>query len=175
MLEIVFYGIGGQGVVTASDILAIAVGHEGKYSQAFPFFGVERRGAPVTSYCRINDKPIRLHMKVYEPSIMVVLEPNLMKNLDAFKLSGEKTLVINTHKKVKLKGVNKIFRVDATTISIKNLGRPIVNTAILGAFAKVTHIVSLESLKKAIKERFSPKIAQKNIKAAEECYNAVKS
>jgi pyruvate ferredoxin oxidoreductase gamma subunit/2-oxoisovalerate ferredoxin oxidoreductase gamma subunit len=175
MLEVRFHGIGGQGAVTAADILSIATGYEGKYSQSFPFFGVERRGAPVMSFCRIDNKPIRVRMRIYEPDIVVVLDPSLPDKVDVFDgLKGDKIVVINSKDKIKPIEGAKIHNVDATSIAVKHLGKPIVNTAILGALAKATKVVSVESLKKAIKEVFSGELAEKNIKALEECYGGVK-
>lgn len=177
MIEIKFWGRGGQGAVTAAELLAVAVSMGGKSSQAFPFFGVERRGAPVKSFCLVDDKPIRIHQIVYEPDHVVILDASLIGRpdiLEGFKKKG--TVIVNTSKpksQIKLKAKN-LFVVDATGIALKNLGRPIVNTAMLGAFIKATGIVPLESVKEAIKERFPAPLAEKNIKAIEECYNGTK-
>lgn len=169
MKEIVFHGIGGQGAVTASEILAIAAGYEGKYSQSFPFFGVERRGAPVTSFCRIDDKQIRIHMRIYRPDMAVVLDANLLKKVDVCSsLKGERIIVVNSPTPVKCDG--NAYNVDATSISIKHLGVPIVNTSILGAFARASGLVSLDSLEKAINEKFEGEVAKKNILAVRECF-----
>jgi pyruvate ferredoxin oxidoreductase gamma subunit/2-oxoisovalerate ferredoxin oxidoreductase gamma subunit len=174
MIEIKFWGRGGQGAVTATELLAVAASMGGKYSQAFPFFGVERRGAPVKSFCMIDDKPIRIHQYVYNPKYVVILDASLIGRpdiLEGFKKDG--IVVVNTEKQknqLKLK-VKNLFVVDATSIAIKNIGVPIVNTAMLGAFIKATNLVPLDAVKEAIKERFSPPLAEKNIKAIEECYN----
>jgi pyruvate ferredoxin oxidoreductase gamma subunit/2-oxoisovalerate ferredoxin oxidoreductase gamma subunit len=177
MIEIKFWGRGGQGAVTATELLAVAASMGGKYAQAFPFFGVERRGAPVKSFCMIDDKPIRIHQYVYNPKYVVILDASLIGRpdiLEGFKKDG--IVVVNTEKQknqLKLK-VKNLFVVDATSIAIKNIGVPIVNTAMLGAFIKATNLVPLDAIKEAIKERFSPPLAEKNIKAIEECYNETK-
>jgi len=174
MIEIKFWGRGGQGAVTAAELLAVAASMGGKYSQAFPFFGVERRGAPVKSFCMIDDKPIRVHQQVYNPDHVVILDASLIGRpdiLEGFKKKG--VVVVNTSKpksQIKLRAKN-LFVVDATGIALKHIGRPIVNTAMLGAFIKATNIVPLEPVKEAIKERFPAPLAEKNIKAIEECYN----
>jgi len=172
-----FHGRGGQGAVTAANLLAVAASLDGKYSRSFPFFGVERRGAPVQAFCRVADKVIRKHQHVYDPDYAVVLDASLLPNVDVcMGLTGRGGVIVNCSKQAKdleLKTDN-VYVVDATSIAIKHIGRPIFNTAMLGAFAKVSGWVTLESLKEAIKGRFSPEVAEKNIKAAEECYESVK-
>ena len=176
MKEIRFHGRGGQGAVTAAELLAVSVGYSGKHSQAFPFFGVERRGAPVMSFCRIDERPIRIHQQVYEPDAIIVLDSTLDPKMMNRGLKADGIAIINTKQTASETGITaaKVYTVDATGIALKNLGRPIVNTAMLGAFAKATGLVSLEDIKKAVGERFSGPLAEKNIKAVEECYNEVK-
>jgi len=169
--EVRFHGRGGQGAVTAANLLAVAAGHEGKYSRAFPFFGVERRGAPVQSFCRISDKPFRSYQNVYEPDTVVVLDSSLIKDVDVvsgLKDGGHVVVNCNTCPNVKS---NSIHYVDATEIALKHIKKPIVNTAMLGAFAKVTDVVKLDSLKQVIQEKFG----ESNLKALEECYKGVKT
>jgi 2-oxoacid:acceptor oxidoreductase gamma subunit (pyruvate/2-ketoisovalerate family) len=175
MTEIVFHGVGGQGAVTASDILALAAGFEGKFSQSFPYYGVERRGAPVTSYCRIDEKPIRIHMRVYRPDIAVVLEPNLLDRTDVTSgLKGDKIVIINSTRNRKLNNA-KIYYVDASGIAMEHLGKNIVNTAMLGALSKATNLISIGSLRKAIIKRFgNDGLSRKNIESAKECYEQLK-
>ena len=180
MIEIRFHGRGGQGAAKACDMLAKAAFYEGKEVQAFPFFGVERRGAPVTAYTRISDAEIRSHCYIYEPDIVIVLDPTLMdaiKVTDGLKKGGK--IIINTKRspeefKDKVPPDAKIYTVDATSIALKyNLGTPsapIVNTAILGAVAKITGVSGIESVKKAIKETIPVK-KEENAKAAEETFN----
>ncbi|WP_456366497.1 pyruvate/ketoisovalerate ferredoxin oxidoreductase subunit gamma [Thermococcus sp.] len=178
MIEVRFHGRGGQGAVTAANILASSAFKEGKYVQAFPFFGVERRGAPVTAFTRIDDKPIRIKTQIYEPDIVVVLDPSLLETVDVTAgLKDGGTVIINTEKskdevlKELKKKPAKLALVDATTIALEVLGLPITNTAILGAVAKATGIVGLDYVKEAIKETFSGALGEKNAKAAEEAYN----
>jgi len=175
MKEIRFHGRGGQGAVTAAELLAVSVAEGGKMSQAFPFFGVERTGAPVQAFCRIDDKPVRIHQNVYEPDIIIVLDASLLKDVDVCEgLKEGGYAIVNSNKKPEELGLkaSKVYTVDATSIALKHIGRPIVNTAMLGAFAKVNDDLDLESLKKAIQGRFSGKIAEKNIAAIQECYDA---
>lgn len=181
MIEIRFHGRGGQGAVIASEILATALFSEGKYVQTFPQFGVERRGAPVQAFLRIDDKPINLRCKVYTPDHIIVLDPILIESVnvtDGLKKGG--WIVINTSKSPKDFPNFSDFRiatVDASGIAIKyRLGpktTPIVNTAILGAFVKAVGIVSLESVLKAMEE-YVPVKLEDNKKAAIEAYEEVK-
>jgi len=176
MMEIRFHGRGGQGAVTAAELLAVSAAEGGKMTQAFPFFGVERTGAPVQAFCRIDDKPIRIHQNVYEPDVVVVLDPTLLSVVDVcagLKKGG--AVIVNTKKRKGELGLkaDRVFTVDATNIALKHLGRPIVNTAMLGAFARITGLVPLDALKRAIQHRFKGDLAEKNIKAIEECYNSI--
>jgi len=175
MIEVRFHGRGGQGAVTAAEILAKAAFEDGKYCQAFPFFGVERRGAPVMAFTRIDNKPIRRRYQVYNPDYVVVLDDGLIEVVDVF--SGIKeggNVIINTSNGVETaKGV-EITKIDATGIALDVLGVPIVNTILLGAFAGVTGEVSIESLIKIINETFSGSVAEKNVKAAKIAYDAAK-
>lgn len=171
MIEIRIHGMGGQGAVTAAEVIAVAAFHDGRYSQAFPFFGVERRGAPVTAFARIDDKFIRLRAQVTEPDVIVVLEPSMSESLVFSGLKENGTAIINNTKKPSAK--QKTFTVDATKIALETIGKPIVNTAILGAFAAATGLVTLESLKKALSERFSGKLLEANISAVERTYQEI--
>lgn len=173
MQEIRFHGRGGQGAVTAAELIAQAAFFEGKHAQAFGAFGPERRGAPMMSFCRIDDAPIIVHQQVYEPDVVVVLDPTLVNDevFNGLKKNGK--AILNTKDKKEHAGA-KIFSVDATSIALKHLGKPIVNTAMLGAFAKATQLVSLASLERAIRERFRGELAEKNIAAIRECYESLK-
>lgn len=171
MIEIRIHGRGGQGAVTASEVLAIAVFKDGKYSQAFPSFGPERSGAPVESYCRIDKKFINIRTHVYEPDYLVILDPSLLNAIDVTKgLKKNGVIVINSESKMKIKGY-KVFNVNASKIALDILGKAIVNTAMLGAFAKATKLVSLKNLEEAIKERFPKELAEKNIMAIIRAFN----
>ncbi len=181
MLEVRWHGRGGQGAVTAAEVLAIAAFLDGKYSQAFPHFGVERRGAPVMAFTRIDDKFIRLREHVYSPDVVIILDPTLIEAVNVTQGLKENGLVIvNTQKssdeiREKLGGF-QVRTVDATEIALKILGKPFVNMPMLGAFAKATGAVSLESVKKAVMEKFAGKeeMARKNVEAVEETYRALR-
>lgn len=180
--EIRWHGRGGQGAWTASEILAKAAILEGKYIQSFPEFGPERMGAPVNSYTRISEEPINLHCSVYSPDVVVVLDPTLLKAVSVTKgLRENGVLLVNTEatpaeirKKLDLK-TGKVWTVPATGIAIRILNRPITNTAMIGAVAKATQIVSLESIERAAKERFPPNVAEKNTAIINEAYKEAKS
>lgn len=175
MFEVRFHGRGGQGAVTAANILAVAAFKEGHHSQSFPFFGVERRGAPVQAFTRIDDEPINLRMNVYTPDAVVVLDSSLLgviNVMDGLKKDG--TIIINTSKRPSDYDFNfKVATVDATSIAISHgLGSsaaPIVNTAILGAYSKAIKNVGIESISDAIMER-APAKKEINAKAAKEAY-----
>ncbi|AEH06913.1 pyruvate ferredoxin oxidoreductase subunit gamma [Methanothermococcus okinawensis] len=174
MIEIRFHGRGGQGAVTAAQILAKAAFYDGKFSQAFPFFGVERRGAPVMAFTRIDDKKIRLRSQIYEPDYVIVQDPTLLDIIDikgGLKKGGK--IVVNTHNNLQFSDC-EVYTIDATGIALEVLGLPIVNTAMLGAFTGVTGEVTIESLKKAIMDTFPKKLGEKNAKVAEVAYNMVK-
>ena len=182
MVEIRFHGRGGQGAVKGLDILAIAAFKEGRQVQAFPFFGVERRGAPVTAFTRISDKEIRIHCYIYNPDVLVVLDPTLIgatSLLDGLKPNGK--VIINTQRSpddfVFKEAENpQIFTVDCSSLAIHHgLGSreaPIVNTTILGAVAAATGLVSIESVMEAIIEKIPIK-KEMNAQAAKDAYEKV--
>lgn len=169
MFEIRIHGRGGQGAVTAGELLAIAAFKDGKYSQAFPKFGPERTGAPVEAFCRISYKPIKLRSHSYEPDCVIVMDGSLLDVLDVMSGMKNGSAILNSNKDVKL-GC-KTYEVDATKISLKILGRNIVSTAMLGAFSKASGLISLESIHDAIRERFPENIAKLNIEVANRAYN----
>ncbi len=181
MLEIRFHGRGGQGSVVASKILANSAFIDGKYSQSFPAFGVERRGAPVTAFLRVDERPIRVRTEIYEPDHIIVLDPLLVEQVNLTEgLKEGGIAIVNTNKKPAdfadiFKGF-KVATVAAGKIAVKyHLGSaqsPIVNTAILGAIAKVLGLVTMESLIKAIKSDV-PAHPENNAAAAEEAYQTV--
>ncbi len=180
MIEIRIHGRGGQGAVTASQILAIAAFHEGKECQAFPNFGVERRGAPSTAFVRIDDKPIHLRSHIYTPDIVLVLDASLVDAVDVAEgLKKDGLIIINSNKEPSAFKLSKKFSLrtaDATSVALRIFRKDIVNTAMLGAFAKATGIVSLKSCYKGITERFhgSPDLIEKNKEAIKQVYNSVK-
>ncbi len=175
-IEIRWHGRGGQGAVTSAELLALAAIGEGKFAQAFPSFGPERRGAPVLVFNRISHAhPIRARFSVANPDIVVILDPGLLQITDVTSgLKKDGTLVINSPKtlvdiKSELEGPWKLAVVNATPIAREMLGVPIVNTTMLGALVKVTGIIELESLTEPIKERFGAR-AKGNIDACHRAY-----
>ena len=179
MIEVRIHGRGGQGAVTSAELLALTAIEEGKYAQAFPSFGPERRGAPVMAFLRVDDKPIRTREKVYEPDVVVVLDPTVLAIAKVDEgLKDDGILVLNTNwdeeKLRKEYGYKqKISCVDASHIALEVLGLPITNTVMLGALVKATGIVDPESIKEPLQKRFGP-IAPKNIKAFERAYTEAK-
>ena len=175
MIEIRFHGRGGQGAVTSAELVALAAISEEKYAQSFPSFGPERRGAPVQSYTRVSDEPIRLRSGIIEPDVSVVLDPALIVVGGA--LSGLKEngiLVVNTRKS--LSDIKKEFSithrtavVDATKIAREILGLPITNTTMIGALVKATGIVKMESLIDPLHHRFGT-IAERNIQVCQKAF-----
>lgn len=183
MIEVRFHGRGGQGTVIASEILASAFFEEDKYVQAFPSFGVERRGAPVAAFLRVDKSPIRLRCQIEEPDHVVILDPTLVPVLDvtAGLKKGGWILLNSEHDPEDftafLEGGWRVATVDASSIAVKHqLGAPtdpIVNTAILGSFARVTNLVSLTSVVKSIREGVPIK-PDENTEAALEAFDSVK-
>ncbi|MFN7105802.1 MAG: 2-oxoacid:acceptor oxidoreductase family protein [Pyrobaculum sp.] len=171
LLELRFHGRGGQGVVTAAQILATAAIYEGLYAQAFPEFGPERRGAPVRSYLRVWDRPIYVREPVLHPDVVVVADLSLFKAdnpLDGVKETS--IAVTNGMYKTPI----KTYYIDATTLAVKILGRPIVNTALVGAVAKAIELASLSSIAEALKKFFSGKLYELNLKLIETAYREAK-
>jgi 2-oxoacid:acceptor oxidoreductase gamma subunit (pyruvate/2-ketoisovalerate family) len=175
--EFRWHGRGGQGAWTASELLARAAIHEGKYIQSFPEFGPERMGAPVKAYTRISDEQIRLHCAVYSPNLAIVMDPTLLATVPVTKgLDENGVLIVNTPKEPKelkeelkmTKG--KVWTVPATELAMRVLGRAITNTAMLGVVARVTGVVKMESIEKAVHERFPEPLAEKNIAVIKEAY-----
>jgi pyruvate ferredoxin oxidoreductase gamma subunit len=175
MLEIRFHGRGGQGAVTTAELMAQAAVGEGRFSQAFPSFGPERRGAPVMAFCRVDDHRIRLRSQIKEPDVAVVLDPKLLEVINPVAgLKAGGILVINSHiSAAELKKKHgfkcRIAVVDASTIAREVLKRPITNTAMIGALLKATEVLKLESLSEPIKTRFG-KIAGINWEAVNRAY-----
>jgi len=174
--QIIVLGRGGQGAVTSSQVLAIAAFKDGKYSQAFPNFGVERTGAPVRSYARIDDKQITLREQVKEADYCIILDPTLTKNLTE---NITKLIIVNSNKDPKALGINtkaKIKCIDITKVALEKIGKPFVNISALGAFAAITEEVSLKALDEAIRQQMGSKgaIVEKNLAAINEVYEIAK-
>lgn len=180
--EIRWHGRGGQGAWTASELLAKAAILEGRYIQSFPEFGPERMGAPMAAYTRISDEPIKLHCSIYNPNVVVVLDPTLLKTVKITQgLAENGILVVNTRenpaelrKKLDIAS-QKVWTVPATDIAIKVLNLPITNTSMLGAAARAASLVKLESIEKVIRERFQPTLAERNIAVIREAYKEAKT
>jgi 2-oxoacid:acceptor oxidoreductase gamma subunit (pyruvate/2-ketoisovalerate family) len=182
ILEVRWHGRGGQGAWTASELLARAAVFEDKFIQSFPEFGPERMGAPVTAFTRISTEPIRIHCSVYNPDVVAVLDPTLLKAVPVTEgLDEDGVIVINSKdnlaeiRKLLNSDKGKVWSVPATDIAIKILGMPITNTAMLGAVAHVTGIINLKSVEKIVNERFRRDIAEKNFAVIKEAYEEVKS
>ena len=185
MFQIRIHGRGGQGVVTGAEILSVAAFGEGRHAQAFPSFGSERTGAPVVAFCRIADQEIRLREPVLEPDCLIIQDPTLFKVVDIFAgLRGEGYLLVNTNKSFAElhlgETVNRLPKghaviVPATELALKHVGRPVPNAALLGAFADMTELVHIDSVKRAIEEAFPGKVGAANIGAAVEAYEFVLS
>lgn len=174
MIEITFHGRGGQGAVTAARLLAEAAFLEGKLCQAFPTFGAERRGAPVCAFTRISDVPIRARSQVYSPDHVVVLDSSLLGVVNVCEgVKGDGWVVVNSKRPISLPA-GRVATVDATKIAVETIGRPIVNTAMLGAFARVTGLVSLDSLVRVVERHFSGRGAVGNINALRTAYEEVR-
>ncbi|MBW1971272.1 MAG: pyruvate synthase [Deltaproteobacteria bacterium] len=175
MIEIRFHGRGGQGAVTSAEILAVSAINEGKYAQAFPSFGPERRGAPVIAFCRIDDHPIKIRANIYEPDIILVLDASLPELIDVtYGLKKGGILVSNFKHEIEkarehLKTKEKIGVVNASKIAMEELKLPITNTTMLGALLKASQLVENSSVIDALKERFG-KVADRNIHAFERAY-----
>ncbi|GAB2449600.1 pyruvate ferredoxin oxidoreductase subunit gamma [Nocardioides hungaricus] len=170
MFNVRFHGRGGQGVVTAAEMLSVAAFDSGHHAQAFPTFGSERTGAPVTSYCRIDDRPIRFHEPIDEPHAVVVQDPTLLPVVPVLDGVTPATYVlVNTARSPAELGLDHLGRVmtlPATALAREVLGRPLPNTALLGALAGVTGVVSLEAVVDAVRRRFTGPLAEANVEAA---------
>jgi pyruvate ferredoxin oxidoreductase gamma subunit len=184
MFQIRIHGRGGQGVVTAAEMLSIAAFLEGKHAQAFPSFGSERMGAPVVAYCRLDNREIRLREPILEPDAIIIQDPTLLNQVDVFGgLVRGGYIIINTARSFEALGLadfvkdfppDRLRTVPATEIAMRRVGRPVPNAALLGAFAAATGLISLESVDKAIREKFPAKIAEANILAAADSFEHVR-
>lgn len=174
--QIRVHGRGGQGVVTAAELIAMAAFYDGLESQAFPNFGVERSGAPIQSYARISKEKILTREQIYNPSVLIIQDSSLLDTNNLLVgVNKDTKIIINASENhwSELKNNKNVFFSPATEIALEIIGKNIVNTVILGAFVKYTKLVSLESLKKAITEKFKNKgkeIVDKNIKAVEKAF-----
>ena len=178
MIEIRLHGRGGQGAVTSAELLAQAAINQDKYAQAFPSFGPERRGAPVVAFCRISDEPIRLRTNIYNPDLVLVLDPSILRLVKVNAgLKDDGILVTNTKYtgaqiREELGFTQTLATVNATRIAKEELGLPITNTTMLGALLKAREVVPVEALIAPLEKRFG-RIAEKNIRAFRRAYAEV--
>jgi len=183
MFQVRFHGRGGQGVVTAAELLAEAAFIEGRHAQAFPSFGSERMGAPVMSFCRIDDKPIRTHEPVSEPDALIIQDPTLLHQADLFAgLGRDGYMLVNSTQTFDDLGLDefvKDFRHDrllvvpAYALAMTHLGRPLPGAPMLGGFAAIAGVVSLDSVLAAIGAKFAGPVAQGNAAAARAAWGFV--
>jgi pyruvate ferredoxin oxidoreductase gamma subunit len=184
MFQVRFHGRGGQGAVTGAELLSVAAFAEGKYAQAFPSFGSERMGAPVASFCRIAEGPIRGRGPVVAPDAVLVQDPTLLHVVEVFQgLRDDGWVIVNTGKDVGTLGIGDIAdrlppghvrAVAATEIATAIVGKPVPNVPLLGALAALTRVVSLPAIQAAIRGRFAPRLAEANVEACTRAYTAVK-
>ncbi len=183
MFQVRIHGRGGQGVVSGAEMLSIAAFLGGKHAQAFPSFGSERTGAPVVAFCRMDDKEIRLREPIMQPDALIIQDPTLLHQVDVFSgLKKSGYILINTTKTFAQLGLTefvKDFKADhlltvpATELAVKHVRRPVPNVPLLGAFAALGGLISLEAVHKAIEQKFSGAVAAGNIAAAKEAYDIV--
>ncbi|OEU63380.1 MAG: pyruvate ferredoxin oxidoreductase [Desulfobacterales bacterium S5133MH16] len=174
MIEIRIHGRGGQGNVAAAELLSIAAFKDGKFAQAFPFFGAERIGAPVQAFVRIDDKRVRTREDVLHPDYLIIQDYSLIEMvpiLDGLKPEG--LLLVNSEKPpedLKLKTTAIVETIPATEIALEIIGRPIPNAVMIGAFCSITGLVSLEAVQEAIMARFPGKVGENNVAALERAH-----
>lgn len=185
MLQVRFHGRGGQGVVTAAEMLSIAAFEQGRHAMAFPSFGSERTGAPVVAFCRIDDREIRLREPILAPDVLIIQDPTLLHQVDVFQgLQPDGYVLINSTRSFDELGVGDIVKrfrherltnVPATEIAIKHLGRPVANAVLLGGFAALSGLIALDAVAHAIRDKFSGKVAEGNVAAATEAYEYIRN
>jgi pyruvate ferredoxin oxidoreductase gamma subunit len=184
LFQVRIHGRGGQGVVTAAELLSVAAFREGRQAQAFPSFGSERTGAPVVAFCRIADHEIRAHEPIANPDALIIQDPTLLHQVDLFSgLSGDGYLLINSSRGFSELGLgdlaarfraSRVVAVPATEIARETVGRPIANAVLLGAFAALTGVISLASVSAAIRDRFSGALAEGNVAGADRAFEFVR-
>ena len=183
MFQVRIHGRGGQGVVTAAELLSVAAFREGRHAQAFPSFGSERTGAPVVAFCRIDDRSIRLREPIMAPDALIIQDPTLLHQVDVFGgLVPDGYVLINSTRSFDELGLSeflarfrreRLYTVAATELALKHIGRPVPNAALLAAFAAASGRISLESVNAAIRDKFPAKIAEANVAAATEAFDLV--
>ncbi|MBK7405674.1 MAG: 2-oxoacid:acceptor oxidoreductase family protein [Phycisphaerales bacterium] len=185
MFQVRIHGRGGQGVVTAAEMLSVAAFLEGRSAQAFPSFGSERMGAPVMAFCRIDTREIRLREPIADPDALIVQDPTLLYQASVFEgLSPEGFLLVNSGRDPESLGIGEVLArlpaghmvaVPATELALEHVGRPLPNAVLLGAFCALTGAVGLESLAKAIRDRFPGDVGERNVGAARAAFELVAS
>jgi len=183
VFQVRIHGRGGQGVVTAAELLSVAAFAEGRHAQAFPTFGSERTGAPVVSFCRIDDEPIRAREPIAEPDALIVQDPTLLHQVDLFAgLGPDAYVLINSSHAITGLGLadlcerfrpERLLTVPATALAREHVGRPLPNAVLLGAFAAFAGVVSIESVAKALRERFPGPVGEANVAGAEAAFGYV--
>jgi pyruvate ferredoxin oxidoreductase gamma subunit len=183
LFEIRIHGRGGQGVVTAAEMLSIAAFEEGRHAHAFPTFGSERTGAPVVSFCRIDDRPIRAREPVTHPDALIIQDPTLLHQVDLFSgLGPDAYVLINTERSFHELGVGdflerlrpeRLLTVPATEIARTHLGRPLPNAVLIGGFAALTGVLTLDAVGKAIHVKFPGPVGERNVAAATAAFEYV--
>ncbi|MGV1036342.1 MAG: 2-oxoacid:acceptor oxidoreductase family protein [Candidatus Nanopelagicales bacterium] len=183
MFQTRIHGRGGQGVVTAAELMSVAAFAAGKHAQAFPSFGSERTGAPVVAYCRIDEAPIRNREPVVVPDGLIIQDATLLNQVDLFSgLADNAYILINTKRTlaelgmaefVAERGLDHVITVPATEIAKRWLGKPVPNAVLLGGFAALTGVVSLAGVQKAVRERFPGGLGESNAAAAAEAHQNV--
>jgi pyruvate ferredoxin oxidoreductase gamma subunit len=177
MYQVRIHGRGGQGVVTAAELLSVAAFDEGRHAQAFPTFGSERTGAPVISFCRISDRPIRVREPIFAPDAIIIQDPTLLRTgalLAGLRPGGP--VVVNTERRPEDLGLDvdaRLLTVPASAIAREHLGRPLPNAALLGGLSALEGIVGLEALATALREKFPAAIAEANVAAATAAHDHV--
>ena len=180
MFQVRIHGRGGQGVVTAAELLSVAAFREGRHAQAFPSFGSERTGAPVVAFCRIDERPIRLREPILAPDAILIQDPTLLHQVDVFAgLDDDGYILINTSRSFDELGLGefvaarppeRLCTLPATELALRHVGRPVPNAALLAGFAAITGRISLESVVAAIGDKFPEAIARANVAAAREAH-----
>jgi len=183
MFQVRIHGRGGQGVVTAAEMLSVAAFIEGRHAQAFPSFGSERTGAPVVAFCRIDDREIRAREPVVEPDALIIQDPTLLHQVDVFSgLDGDGFILINSARSFEELGLGefverfrreRLLTVPASDLAREHLGRPIPNAVLVGGFAALSGLISLESVEAAIRAKFRGKLGSGNAAAAAAAYELV--
>jgi len=185
MHQVRFHGRGGQGVVAAAEMLSVAAFEEDRHAQAVPSFGSERMGAPVVSYCRIDDRPIRLREPVLDPDVLIVQDPTLFGAIDVFSgLRPDGYVIINTGRSIDELEIEealshlapgRVATVAATELALRYVKQPKPNAALLGALAALTQIVAVESVRAAIAAKFPGEVGEANVRAANAAYELARA